>query len=380
MTYAIELWLLFTCALALCAVLRARCPGPLCSCSPVCALGVLCRVCGVRGHLAPVHRCALSVCCASCALSGATWLLVTCVLTRCAVLRVRCPEPLGSCSPVCSPGALCCVCDVGGHWAPVHRCACPSCVVVRVARCVCGVRGLSAPVRQCACSMCRAACAASGAAWLPFTGVLCWCVVLRVRCPGPLCSCALVCTLVVLCCACSVLGLLAPVHRCACSVSCVALVACCVCSVRPRVCMLPFCILVMTHCCVACAVSGASWLLFTGVLVRCVVWCVRCPRPFGSCSPVCPPGVCCVPCAVSWASWLLFTGVLCACLMCCVLCAVSWATWLLFTGVPVRCVAWCVWCGCGCVLACAIPTSLHFSSRPRVGAVGVLLLGSCVHS
>ena len=35
-----------------------QCPGPLGSCSPVCSLGVLCCVCGVLGHLAPVHRCA----------------------------------------------------------------------------------------------------------------------------------------------------------------------------------------------------------------------------------------------------------------------------------------------------------------------------------
>ena len=84
--------------------------------------------------------------------------------------------------------------------------------------------------------------------------------------------------------------------------------------------------------------SWAPWLLFTGVLVLCVVWCVWCPGPLGSCSPVCLRGVCCVACAVSWASWLLFTGVLCvvrdvlghlasvllcACSACCVVC-VAW--------------------------------------------------------
>ena len=88
---------------------------------------------------------------------------------------------------------------------------------------------------------------------------------------------------------------------------------------------------------------------------------------------LCACSVCYVFCAVSPATWLLFTGVLCACSVCYVFCAVSPATWLLFTGVLNRCVAWCVWCGCGCVLACAIPSSLHFSSRPRVGAVGVLM-------
>ena len=57
---------------------------------------------------------------------------------------------------------------------------------------------------------------------------------------------------------CSVLGRWAPVHRCARAV-----------------------------CCGASAVSWASWLLFTGVLARCVVLHVRCPGPLGSCSSVC---------------------------------------------------------------------------------------------
>ena len=57
---------------------------------------------------------------------------------------------------------------------------------------------------------------------------------------------------------CSVLGRWAPVHRCARAV-----------------------------CCGASAVSWASWLLFTGVLARCVVLHVRCPGPLGSFSPVC---------------------------------------------------------------------------------------------
>ena len=57
---------------------------------------------------------------------------------------------------------------------------------------------------------------------------------------------------------CSVLGRLAPVHRCARAV-----------------------------CCVASAVSWATWLLFTGALARCVVLRVRCPGPLGSRSPSC---------------------------------------------------------------------------------------------
>ena len=92
-----------------------QCPGPLGSCSPVCPLGVLCCVCGVLGHLAPVHRCARAVCCVACAVSLASWLLFTGAPARCVVLRVRCPGPPGSCSPVCPLGVLFCVCGVLGH-------------------------------------------------------------------------------------------------------------------------------------------------------------------------------------------------------------------------------------------------------------------------
>ena len=402
-------WLLFTGVPARCVVLRARCPGPPGSCSPVCPLGVLFRVCGVLGHLAPVHRCARSVCSVACAVSWATWLLFTGVPARWVVLRVRCPGPLGSRSPVCPLGVLFCVCGVLGFLAPVHQCArlvcCVACAVslatwllftgvparcvvsrVRcpglpgscspvcqlcVLCCVCGVLGHLAPVHRCARSVCCFACAVSWASWLLFTGVPTLCVVLRVRCPGPLGSCSPVCPLGVLFCVCGVLGLLAPVHRCARSV-----------------------------CCFGCAVSWASWLLFTGVPTLCVVLRVRCPGPLGSCSPVCPLGVlccvcgvlghlapvhrcarsvCCCACAVSWASWLLFTGVPARCVVlrvrcpgplgscspvcplgvlfcvcgalgllapghqcarsvCCFACAVPWASWLLFTGVPTLCV------------------------------------------
>ena len=62
-------WLLSTSVPARFAVLRLRFPGPLGFCSPVCSLGVLCCVCGVLGHLAPVHRCARCVRCA-CAMGG----------------------------------------------------------------------------------------------------------------------------------------------------------------------------------------------------------------------------------------------------------------------------------------------------------------------
>ena len=267
--------LLFTGAPARCVVLRVRCPGPPGSCSPVCPLRVLCCVCGVLGLLAPVHRCARSVCCVACAASWASWLLFTGVPALCVVLRVRCPGPPGSCSPVCPLGVLCCVC---------------------------GVLGLPAHVHRCARSVCCVACAASWASWLLFTGVPARCVVLLVRRPGPSGSCSPVCPLGVLCCVCSVLGLLAPVHRCARSV-----------------------------CCVACAVSWASWLLFTGVPARCVVLRVPRPGPPGSCSPVCPLGVLCCVCSVLG---LLAPVHRCARSVCCVACAVSWASWLLFTGVP----------------------------------------------
>ena len=77
-------WSLFTGVHVRCVFLRARCPGPLCSCSPVC-------------------------------------------LPRCAVSCVRCPGPLGSCSPVCKLCVRCCMSGVLGLLAPVHRCACSLC-------------------------------------------------------------------------------------------------------------------------------------------------------------------------------------------------------------------------------------------------------------
>ena len=375
------------CARWVCS-LFVRCTGPLGSCSPVCPLAAFLCVCGVLGHLAPVHRCTCSVCCFACAVSSATQLLFTGVPARCVVLLVRCPGPLGSCSPACPFSALLCVCGVMGHLAPVHRCGrvvcCVACavswvtgllfsgvpgwfVVLRVRcpgpldscslvcplgalLCVCGVLGHLAPVHRCARSVYCFACAVSWATQLLFTGVPARCVVLLVRCPGPLGSCSPACPFSALLCVCGVIGHLASVHRCACSV-----------------------------CCFACAVSWATSLLFTAVPARCVVLLVRCPWPLGSCSPKCLFGVlccvctllghlapvhrcarsvCCFACAVSWATWLLLTGVpacrvacvfgvlghlapvhRCACSVCCFACAVSWATWLLFTGVPVRCVA-----------------------------------------
>ena len=268
----------------------ARCPGPLGSCSPVCSRGLLCCVCGVLGRLAPVHRCAPSVWCVVCAVSRAPWLPFTGVHAGCVVLRVRHPGPLGSCSPVRLLGVLLCVRRVLGHLAHVHRCACSVFCFVCAVSWATWLLSAGVPawfVHRCARSVCCVACAVSWAPWLPFTGLPAGCVVLRVRCPGPLGSCSPVGPLGVLLCVRGVLGHLAPVHRCACSVFCFV-----------------------------CVVSWAAWLLFTGVSSRCAVLCVRCPGPPGSCSParqamVSRPSVAlgARACAVSWTSWCLFTGV-----------------------------------------------------------------------
>ena len=316
--------LLFTGVPARCAALLVRCPGPLGSCSPVCPLGVLLCWCGVLGHLAPAHRCARLVCCAACAVSWATWLLSTGVPARCVALRV----PLGSCSPICPLGVLCCVCGVLGHLAPVHRCA-------RSVRCF--------------------ACAVSWATWLLFAGVPALCVVWRVWCPGPLRSFSPVCPLGVLCCVCGVPGHVAPVHRCARSVCCVAFAVscatwllftgaprgllCCVCGVLGHLAPVYQC--ARSVCCVACAMSSANSLLFTGVRAPSFALLVRCPGPLGSCSPVCRFGVLCWVCGVLGHLALVER---CARSVCCFGCAVSCATWLLFTSVPARCVVLLVRC------------------------------------
>ena len=200
------------------------------------------------GHLAPVHRWVRSVPCSADAVSRATWLLFTCVPARCVVLRAWCPELLGSCAPVRPLRPLLCSCGVLGELAPVHQCACWVCCV--------------AP-------------AASWATWLLFTSVPARCVMLGVRCPGPLGCCTAACPLRLLLCWCSVL---------------------------------------------------ATWLLFIGVPARCVVLGVRCPRAtwllFTGASPrcvallmQCPRPLCCDACAMSWATWLLFTGVPALCVV-----------------------------------------------------------------
>ena len=250
--------LLFTGAHALCVVLWVRCPGPPGSCSPVRTLCLWCCVYGVLGLLAPVHRFARSVCGVACTASWASRLLFTGVHALCVVLRVRCPGLPGSCSPVRTPCVWCCVYGILGLPAPVHRCARPACGV---------------------------ACTVSWASRLLFTGVYALCVVSRVRRPGPPGSCSPVCTLYVWCCVYGVLGLPAPAHRCARSV--------CVCGVMGLPAPVHRCARFV--CGGACTASWASRLPFTGVHALCVVVRVRCPWPFGSCSPVCTLCVwCCV--------------------------------------------------------------------------------------
>ena len=189
-------------------MLLVRCPGPLGLSSPLCFFGALCCVCGVLGHLAPVQRRARSVRSIVCVVSRITWLMFTGVFAQCFVLRVRCPGPLGSCSPVCPLGAMCCVCGLLSHLAPVHRCArslrCVVCAVssttwhlftglpargVVVLCCVCGVLGHLAPVYGCARSVRCVLFAVSWAPWLLVTSLPTWCVVLLVRLPEPLRSC-----------------------------------------------------------------------------------------------------------------------------------------------------------------------------------------------
>ena len=148
--------------------------------------------------------------------------------------------------------------------------------------------------------------AVSWATWLQFTGVLAQCVVLGLRCPGPLGSSSPLCSLGALCRVCGVLALLALFHRCA-----------------------------RSACCVACAVSCATWHLFTVVHARCVVLHVRCPGLLGSCSPVWSFGLLCCVCGVL-GHLAPVHG--CVCSACCVACAVSSASWPRFTGAHAQCV------------------------------------------
>ena len=249
--------------------------GVFCHLAPVhgCACSVCC-VCGVLRHLAPVHRCARSVCCvcdvlehvvpvqrcapsmcsvvcavslalwllftgvralcavsamslatwhvftgvparcAVCAVSLTTWPLFTGVPARCIVLCVRCPLPRGSCSPVCPLGALCCVCCVLGHLAPIHRCGRLVCYVfvssaswfpftgARSVCCVVGSVSLNTSLVITGVHAPCAVCAVSLATWRLPPSVHARCVVLCVRCPWPRGTGSTVCTCSVICVGC----------------------------------------------------------------------------------------------------------------------------------------------------------------------------------
>ena len=119
------------------------CHGPRCSLAGLGPVALEYRSCHWPGGSAGSPQCVRPMGCwffsvprppYVCAVSLAAWLLFTGVPARFAVLRLRCPGPLGSCSPVCSLGVLCCVCGVLGHLAPVHRCA-------RCVRCACAMGG-----------------------------------------------------------------------------------------------------------------------------------------------------------------------------------------------------------------------------------------------
>ena len=102
-----------------------------------------------------------------------------------------------------------------------------------------------------------------------------------------------------------------------------------------------------------CAVSWATWLLFTIVRAEYIALRVRHPGPLGSFSPVRSLGALCCVCRVlghlapispvwSFGALCYVWGVLgnlapvhrCASSVRCVACSVSLATWLLSTGVP----------------------------------------------
>ena len=188
--------------------LEPACPGPHLFCN---FLLYFCRSpCFPDSSPCILFICLLarSVCCFACAVSWATWLLFSGVPARCVALRVRCPGPLGSCSPVCPLRPLLYSCGVLGHLAPVHRCtrlvccvACADCpgplgscsplCPLGVLRCVWGVLGHLAPVHRCARSVCCVVCAVSLATWLLFTGVLALCAVLWVARGVLLCGASL---------------------------------------------------------------------------------------------------------------------------------------------------------------------------------------------
>ena len=164
-------WLLFTAVHALCAVLRARFPGPPGSCSPTCTLCVWCCGCGVLGCLVPVPRRARSLCVVACAVSWAAWLLFTGV-PDCVLRSVYgCKSSCHSCPALhCRAGPLAPRDNhflAEGHWF---------------------LQSTALPMVSSASERC-VVCTVSWAPWLRFTGVHALCAVLYVRRPGPPGSC-----------------------------------------------------------------------------------------------------------------------------------------------------------------------------------------------
>ena len=237
--------------------------------------------------------------------------------------------------------------------APLGRCSGPPVCTLCVWCCVYGVLGLLAPVHRCARSVRGVACTASRASWLLFTAVHALCAVLRARLPG---SCSPACTLCVWCCGCGVLCRLVPTHR------------------RVR-----------SPCVVACAVSWATWLLFTGVpvCVLCSVFgykssCHSCPALHRRTGPVAPRdnhslaeghwiftvyclayGFLCLGalCRVYGVLGPLAPVHRCARVVCGVVCAASWASWLLFTGARARCALLACFLSPSLILACSCACS-----------------------
>ena len=164
-------WLLFTAVHALCAVLRARFPGPHGTCSAACTLCVWCCGCDVLGRLVPVPRRARSLFVVACAVSWAAWLLFTgvpdCVL--CAVYG--CKSSCHSCPALHRrTGPLA---PRDNHSLAEGHLFLQSTALPMVS---------SASVRCVVCTVCWAP-------WLQFTGVRALCAVLYVRRPGPPGSC-----------------------------------------------------------------------------------------------------------------------------------------------------------------------------------------------
>ena len=265
-----------------------RCPEPLCSCSLVCPLCGLCCVRGVLGPSAPVSRCARSACGVACTVSAATWLLFTGVLAGFVVLCVVCAMSWATWFLSTGVRLVCCVACMGRSCGARTRLSGRRLFVAGRGWVPYGRAnghldgGWFVAGRGWVC--CRARIRPSGRRLFPSRqglGLLPGAhtsIQMATVLPG---TCSPVSSIGALCCVSGVLGLLAHVFRCAGSARCV------VCAVSGATWLLFTCVpaqCVVSRGCVACAVSSATWLLFTGVPARCVVSRVRCARPLGSCS------------------------------------------------------------------------------------------------